>query len=104
MRLIADNLYAQLSDKNQDRVVLCAKLPDAAFMEKMAKLGPEERGKEAIVPVTQLLINRVGTTCMNCHDHDSDPNFDLYKYWGKINHSGLAPKEGWPDKVSGKDK
>ena len=78
--------------------------PDAAFMEKMAKLGPEERGKEAIVPVTQLLINRVGTTCMNCHDHDSDPNFDLYKYWGKINHSGLAPKEGWPDKVSGKDK
>ncbi len=72
------------------------KMPDNAFMEKMAKLGPEERGKEALAPAVQLTLNLVGGACMKCHDQDNDPHFDIYKYWPKVNHSGLAPKEGWP--------
>ncbi|MDY3561333.1 multiheme c-type cytochrome [Gemmata sp. JC673] len=72
------------------------RLPDKAFMEKMAKLGPEERGKMAQPPATQLLINRVSAMCMECHDHDADPHFDIYKNWAKIGHSGLAPPGGWP--------
>ncbi len=72
------------------------KMPDAAFIEKMAKLGPEARGKEAIAPAVQLTLNRVGGACMKCHDQDNDPHFDIYKYWPKVNHSGLAPAGGWP--------
>ncbi|MBP3955879.1 hypothetical protein J8F10_11340 [Gemmata sp. G18] len=73
-----------------------AKMPDMAFMEKMAKLGPEERGMQAIPPANQLLLNRVGGACMKCHDQDNDPHFDIYKYWVQVNHSGLAPAGGWP--------
>ena len=72
------------------------KMPDKAFMEEMAKLGPDERGKKAIQPADQLLINRVSGACMKCHDQDNDPHFDIYKYWPKVGHSGLAPAGGWP--------
>lgn len=72
------------------------KMPDSAFMEKMAKLGPSERGMEKMQPAVQLLVNRVAGACMKCHDQDSDPHFDIYKYWQKIGHSGLAPAGGWP--------
>lgn len=72
------------------------RLPDNAFMEKMAKLGPDERGKVAQQPTVQLLTNRVSAMCMGCHNQDADPHFDLYKYWAKIGHSGLAPPGGWP--------
>jgi hypothetical protein len=72
------------------------KLPDLAFMDKMAKMDLFERGKVAM-PAAQLqLINGVSTTCMKCHDHENDPHFDLYKYWPKVHHSGLAPPGGWP--------
>jgi hypothetical protein len=73
-----------------------AKLPNLAFMEKMAKIEPAERGKIAIAPAQQLLINRVSQTCTKCHDLEADPHFDLYKYWPKISHSDLAPPGGWP--------
>lgn len=72
------------------------KLPDDAFMAKMAKLGPDERGKVAQQPAVQLLVNRVGGLCMGCHNQDTDPKFDIYEYWPKIGHSGLAPPGGWP--------
>ncbi len=74
------------------------KMPDNAFMEKLAKLDPKtgERGKVAIAPAVQVTLNRVGGACMKCHDQDNDPHFDIYKYWPKVNHSGLAPKGGWP--------
>ena len=26
----------------------------------------------------------------------TDPHFDLYKSWQKVDHSGLAPAGGWP--------
>jgi hypothetical protein len=72
------------------------KLPNAAFMKKMADTPPADRGKEVIAPAQQLLIRRVESTCMKCHDHEADPHFDLYKAWQKVDHTGLAPKEGWP--------
>jgi len=72
------------------------KLPNAAFMKEMADTPVPERGKKVIAPAQQILINRVEGMCMKCHDHDADPHFDLYKNWAKIDHSGLAPKGGWP--------
>lgn len=66
------------------------KLPDAATMEKIAGLNPVERGQVAIPPAQQRVINGVTKTCMKCHDAENDPHFDLFKYWPKINHSGLA--------------
>jgi hypothetical protein len=72
------------------------KLPDAAFMKKMADTPAQDRGKEVIQPAQQLLIRRVEGMCMHCHNHEADPHFDLYKAWAKVDHTGLAPKEGWP--------
>ncbi|HEY1188591.1 MAG TPA: multiheme c-type cytochrome, partial [Gemmata sp.] len=60
------------------------KMPDKAFMEKMTKLGLEERGKEAIEPAVHLLLTNVSRGCVKCHDQDSDPHFDIYKYWAEI--------------------
>jgi hypothetical protein len=69
-------------------------LPDVATMEKLAKLNPAERGQVAIPPAQQRVINGVSQACMKCHDGENDPHFDLFKYWPKVNHSGLgAPKK-----------
>ena len=65
-------------------------------MEKMAKMDPAERGKVEIAPAQQLLFNGVSRTCTQCHDNEADPHFDLYKYWSKIAHTGLAPPGGRP--------
>jgi len=73
-----------------------AKLPNAAFMKEMADTPAIDRGKKAVAPAQQVLINRVEGMCMKCHDNDADPHFDLYKNWPKIDHSGLAPQGGWP--------
>jgi hypothetical protein len=66
------------------------KLPDVATMEKVAALSPVERGQFAIPPAQQRTINAVSQMCMKCHDAENDPHFDLFKYWPKVNHSGLA--------------
>jgi hypothetical protein len=68
------------------------KLPDAAAMEKIAKLNPVERGQVAIPAAQQRIINAVSTMCMKCHDVENDPHFDLFTYWPKIAHSGLGKK------------
>jgi hypothetical protein len=72
------------------------RLPNAAFMKTMADTAPQDRGKNQIPPAQELLIRSVDNMCMRCHDHESDPHFDLYKNWLKIDHSGLAPPGGWP--------
>ncbi|QJW92878.1 cytochrome c family protein [Frigoriglobus tundricola] len=72
------------------------KLPAAAFMKEMAETPAIDRGKKAVAPAQQVLLNRVEGMCMKCHDNDADPHFDLYKNWPKIDHSGLAPVGGWP--------
>jgi hypothetical protein len=66
------------------------KLPDPATMDKIAKLNPADRGQVIIPPTQQRVINSVSQTCMKCHDAENDPHFDLFKYWPKVNHSGLA--------------
>lgn len=66
-------------------------LPDAATMEKLAKLNPAERGQVVIPAAQQRVINGVSQMCMKCHDSENDPHFDLFKYWPKVNHS--APKK-----------
>jgi hypothetical protein len=62
------------------------RLPDNAFMKKMADLNGSQRGQVQVPPQTQLLINKTSEMCMRCHNHENDPNFDLYTYWPKIAH------------------
>ncbi|MDB5313594.1 MAG: cycA1 [Gemmataceae bacterium] len=66
------------------------KLPDTATMERISKLNPADRGQEVIPPAQQRVINGVSQACMKCHDGENDPHFDLFKYWPKVTHSGLA--------------
>jgi hypothetical protein len=68
------------------------RLPDIATIEKIGKLGPIERGQVPLPPAQQQAINAISTHCMKCHDTENDPHFDLFKYWPKVNHSGLAKK------------
>ena len=72
------------------------KLPPPDFIKKLADTPEFERGKIAIPPAQDIVIKGVGGMCMKCHDQDNDPHFDLYKYWPKVDHSGLAPAGGWP--------
>ena len=67
-------------------------LPSLEFMTKMASTPLTERGRVAIAPAQQLLLTKVEGTCMKCHDGENDPHFDLFKYWPKVAHSGLAGK------------
>ncbi|MBY0514568.1 MAG: cytochrome c family protein [Gemmataceae bacterium] len=68
------------------------RLPDVATMDKLAKLGPIERGQVAIPPTQQRVLNAVTSACMKCHDGDNDPHFDLFKYWPKVVHGQPPPK------------
>jgi hypothetical protein len=71
-------------------------LPDLKFMNKMASLNGIQRGQEKIAPAQLLLINKASEMCMRCHNHENDPNFDLYTYWPKIHHTTL-PKNNGPN-------
>ena len=66
------------------------RLPDAATMQRLAELNPVARGQVQIPPAQQRVINVVSSLCMRCHDQENDPHFDLFKYWPKIDHTGLA--------------
>ncbi|MBX9585503.1 MAG: hypothetical protein K2X87_34790 [Gemmataceae bacterium] len=68
------------------------RLPDRATMEKIAALDPTERGKVPLTTAQELTVRAVAAMCMRCHDGDNDPHFDLFKYWPKVAHSGLAGK------------
>jgi hypothetical protein len=71
-------------------------LPDAKFMKEMADTPALERGKKEIPLAQQLVLGAVGRTCGQCHDHEADPHFDLYKAWLKVDHTGLARPGGGP--------
>jgi cytochrome c554/c'-like protein len=88
----AQNLHQFLSPWKRGKP---GNLP-AAVIKKMAETKLEDRGKIQIQPADQLMINLVSGMCAKCHDPDNDPHFDLYTYWPKVNHSGLAPPGGWP--------
>lgn len=62
------------------------RLPDQKFMAQMAPLNGIQRGQVAVPPLTQLIINKVTDVCTRCHNHENDPNFDLYTNWPKIEH------------------
>ncbi len=68
------------------------KLPDTKFMKKMADLNGIERGQQQIPPATLRLLNKTNEMCQRCHNHENDPNFDLYTNWPKINHTSPPPK------------
>jgi hypothetical protein len=63
------------------------RLPDIATIKKIAALPAVERGQVALKPNEQLVFNRVSSMCAKCHDHENDPNFDLFTYWPKVYHS-----------------
>ena len=71
------------------------KLPQE-LLKKLAEVKAIDRGKIAINPAQQMMINAVARMCVDCHDPDNDPNFVLETYWPKVNHSGMAPPGGWP--------
>jgi hypothetical protein len=66
------------------------RLPDVATMERIAKLNPAERGQVQLPPAQLRVVNAVSQACMKCHDAENDPHFDLFKYWPKVDHSGLT--------------
>jgi hypothetical protein len=80
------------------------KLPDKAFLEKMAAVPPAERGRVAVEPRFQRLNTAIsGQVCMKCHDGDNDPHFDFWTYIPKIYHSGLKSSD-LPDGIGDKKK
>jgi hypothetical protein len=94
----AKNLLAQLSPW---KIGAAGNLP-ANIIKQMAETPTVERGKIAVPPIQQRMINLTSAMCANCHNPDNDPHFDFYTYWPKVNHTGLAPKGGWPVKPPGK--
>ncbi len=66
------------------------KLPDLKFLEKMALIPENERGKVQIEAKQQRLVNAIASQlCTKCHDLDNDPKFDIWTYLPKIYHSNL---------------
>jgi hypothetical protein len=90
--------------KNHDLLALLSpwkqpggpKMPDAKFMKMMADTPDLDRGKKEIPFAQQLVLRGVSATCIQCHDHEADPHFDLYKAWQKVDHTGLARPGGAP--------
>ena len=90
----AKNLLAQLSPW---KIGAAGNLP-ADVIKKMAETPSVERGKVPVQPIQQRMINLASAMCAKCHNPDNDPHFDFFTYWPKVNHTGLAPKGGWPTK------
>lgn len=63
------------------------RLPDVEVIKKIGALPPLDRGKVALRPEETRVINAVSSMCAKCHDGDNDPNFDIFTYWPKINHT-----------------
>ncbi len=76
------------------------KLPDLAFMKKMAETPPIDRGKVPMPAAQERMVNTVSGMCMKCHDTENDPKFDFWEYFPKIHHSGLkqGPAPGGANK------
>lgn len=62
---------------------------DKALLDKMAALPEDKRGSVQVDPKQRRLVNQLQTMCMQCHDLDNDPKFDIWTYLPKIYHSGL---------------
>lgn len=62
---------------------------DKELLDKMANLPVAERGRVQVPVAQRRLVNQLNTMCMQCHDLDNDPHFDIWTYLPKIYHSGL---------------
>ncbi len=62
------------------------RLPDLTVMQRLASLTPAERTRVPLSIAHQRALTAVSNMCMNCHDADNDPHFDLLTYWPKIIH------------------
>ena len=63
--------------------------------DKLAAMVAEKdpTRKEAILNGNeQRVYNAVYKACLQCHDIDNDPHFDLAAYWPKVAHTGLKKK------------
>lgn len=85
----ADDLIAQLAPwkLNKDDKI------DKALLDKMAALSEVERGRVQVPAAQRRLVNQLTTMCMQCHDLDNDPKFDIWTYLPKIYHSGLKTED-----------
>lgn len=70
------------------------RLPSKGDLEKLASVKPGERPPVEITARQQFVMTAAQTRCMNCHDHENDPKFDLAVYMPKIWHSGFKPTTG----------
>jgi hypothetical protein len=70
---------------------------DKALLDKMAATPEAERGKVQVPATQRRLINQIQGMCMQCHDLDNDPKFDIWTYLPKIYHSGLKNQDLPPD-------
>jgi len=66
---------------------------DKELLDKMATLPVAERGRVQVPVAQRRLINQLNTMCMQCHDLDNDPHFDIWTYLPKIYHSGLKNED-----------
>jgi hypothetical protein len=64
---------------------------DKALLDKLSPLQPHER--RDVPAAQQRLMNQIQGMCMNCHDLDNDPKFDIWTYLPKIYHSGLKTQD-----------
>jgi len=62
------------------------RLPELATIQRLASSTPAERNRVQLPMAQQRALHAVSTMCMNCHDGDNDPHFDLLTYWPKIIH------------------
>jgi len=66
---------------------------DKALLDKMAALSEDKRGQVQVPVAQRRLINQLNTMCMQCHDLDNDPKFDIWTYLPKVYHSGLKNED-----------
>jgi cytochrome c553 len=62
------------------------RLPELVLFERLASLPATERNKIPLRAAQQRAWNATAAMCMNCHDADNDPHFDLVSHWPKIAH------------------
>jgi hypothetical protein len=69
------------------------KLPPLATIKQIGEIKDpiaRRNAESQLPPAQQRVINGVSRMCMSCHDMENDPHFEFYKYWPKVEHSGLA--------------
>ncbi len=85
----ADELIALLAPWKSEK----GEKLDKALLDRMAALPENKRGQEPVPVAQRRMINQIQGMCMQCHDLDNDPKFDIWTYLPKIYHSGLKGED-----------